>query len=215
MLGLGHDPTVTRVLCLGAHSDDIELGAGGTILRMLQANPALTVYWVVFSASPERAQEAQASAEAFLAGAAEHQIVVKDFRDGFFPYLGMQIKEYFEELKREFVPDLIFTHYRDDLHQDHRLLAELTWNTWRNHQILEYEIPKYEGDLAHPNLYVHIDEMICRRKIQILQESFTTQRSKQWFTAETFSAVMRLRGIESNAPGAYAEAFHCRKLIVR
>lgn len=215
MLGLGQDQAISRVLCLGAHSDDIEIGAGGTLLRMLQANPDLTVYWVVFSASPERAREAKASAEAFLTGATEHQVVVKDFRDGFFPYLGMQIKEYFEELKQAFVPDLVFTHYRNDLHQDHRLLAELTWNTWRNHQILEYEIPKYEGDLGHPNLYVHMDEAICRRKIQILQESFTTQRSKQWFTAETFSSLMHLRGIESNAPGAYAEAFHCRKLIVR
>ncbi|MCX6050507.1 MAG: PIG-L family deacetylase [Chloroflexi bacterium] len=202
-----------RVLCLGAHSDDIEIGCGGALLKLLQQYDNLSIYWVVFSATPERTREARASAEAFLAGAQEKQIVIKDFRDGYFPYTGGEIKEYFEVLKESFEPDLIFTHTRNDLHQDHRVISDLTWNTFRDHLILEYEIPKYDGDLGHPNLFVQLDKATCTRKVENLIRYFGTQANKHWFTDETFLALLRLRGIESKAPDQYAEGFYCRKII--
>lgn len=205
---------VRRVLCLGAHSDDIEIGCGGAILQLLEQYPDLSFYWVVFSANPQRAHEAQASAETFLAQAQEKAIIIKNFRDGYFPYLGSDIKDYFEELKQAFVPDLIFTHYRNDLHQDHRLISDLTWNSFRDQLILEYEIPKYDGDLSSPNLFVHLNQAICTRKIDHLLAHFQTQTNKHWFTRETFLAILRLRGIESKAPEQYAEAFYCRKIIL-
>ncbi|MBN1122815.1 MAG: PIG-L family deacetylase [Anaerolineae bacterium] len=204
--------SIHRVLCLGAHSDDIEIGCGGTILKLIEDHPDIEFYWVVFSGSAHRTKEAERSASLFLENVSKKQIVVKDFRDGFFPYVGYEIKEYFEELKRAFVPDLVFTHYRHDLHQDHRLICELTWNTWRDHLILEYEIPKYDGDLGQPNFFVHLSEATCRRKIAAIHEAFESQRDNQWFTEETFLAILRLRGIESNAPEKYAEGFHCRKI---
>jgi LmbE family N-acetylglucosaminyl deacetylase len=204
---------VRRVLCLGAHSDDIEIGCAGAILKLLEENQDLSFYWVVFSADAQRAREAIASAEALLANAQEKQIVVKTFRDGYFPYTGSEIKEYFEALKQEFAPDLIFTHYRNDLHQDHRVIADLTWNTFRDHFILEYEIPKYDGDLGQPNLFVQLDQATYERKIAHLLTHFGTQANKHWFTEETFMALLRLRGIESKAPDRYAEAFYCRKII--
>jgi LmbE family N-acetylglucosaminyl deacetylase len=203
-----------RVLCLGAHSDDIEIGCGGTILRLASEYPNLSVHWVVFSAGARRAEEARRSADAFLAQAADRQVVVHEYRDGFFPYVGGQIKDSFEALKGQVDPDLIFTHCRHDAHQDHRVLCELTWNTFRNHLILEYEIPKYDGDLGSPNVFVCLDEPTWRRKISILSEHFKTQEDKHWFAEETFSALMRLRGIESRSPSRYAEAFYGRKLVV-
>ncbi len=203
-----------RVLCLGAHSDDIEIGCGGTILRLLASYRNWEFYWVVFSATPEREQEARKSAHLFLEGARRKTIVVKNFRNSFFPFVGGKIKEYFERLKAEISPDLIFTPYRNDLHQDHRTISDLTWNTFRNHLILEYEIPKYDGDLGSPNCFVHLDESTCRRKIRYLLRLFPSQRENHWFTEETFRGLMRLRGIESNASGKYAEAFYCRKLVL-
>jgi len=215
MLNLNFIPKTSpfRVLCLGAHCDDIEIGAGGTILKLLADHHDAEFHWVVFSSTPQRAQEAYASANSFLKQARKKQIVVKDFKDGFFPYIGAGIKEYFERLQQEFRPALILTHYRNDLHQDHRLIAELTWNTFRNHFILEYEIPKYDGDLGTPNFFVHLDEALCRRKVEHLLDSFKTQREKHWFTEDAFLAILRLRGIESCAPGKYAEAFYCRKMV--
>jgi LmbE family N-acetylglucosaminyl deacetylase len=200
-------------LCLGAHSDDIEIGCGGAILKLIEKYPNLSVCWIVFSANQERAVEATASARAFLEPVQDKRIVVQDFKDGFFPYMGAEIKAYFETLKREVSPDLIFTHYRHDLHQDHRLLCELTWNTFRDHLILEYEIPKYDGDLGVPNFFVHLDQTTCRRKTRLILEHFKTQLNQHWFTEETFLALLRLRGVESNAPGNYAEAFYCRKTV--
>jgi LmbE family N-acetylglucosaminyl deacetylase len=202
-----------RVCCLGAHSDDIEIGCGGTILKLIDTYPNLGIHWIVFSANRERAAEALASARAFLEPVQDKRIVVQDFKDSFFPYAGAEIKAYFETLKREVSPDLIFTHYRHDLHQDHRLLCELTWNTFRDHLILEYEIPKYDGDLGVPNFFVHLDQTTCRRKIGLILEHFKTQLNQHWFTEETFLALLRLRGVESNAPGNYAEAFYCRKTV--
>jgi len=203
-----------KVLCLGAHSDDIEIGCGGTILKLIESDKNIIGYWVVFSAGGKRKKESSKSVDLFLKNAKEKNVVLKDFRDGFFPYIGGEIKEYFETLKRAFSPDLIFTHYRNDLHQDHRLVSELTWNTFRDHLILEYEIPKYDGDLGCPNVYVHLEETVADRKISTIINSFKSQAENQWFSKETFQSIMRLRGIESNAPGQYAEGFYGRKVVI-
>jgi LmbE family N-acetylglucosaminyl deacetylase len=202
-----------RILCLGSHSDDIEIGCGGTILRLLSANQNLEVVWVVFSASKERESEARNSAELFLEKAKKKEIIVKDFRDGFFPFEGIKIKDFFEGLK-EASPDLILTHNRKDAHQDHRLIAELTWNTFRNHLILEYEIPKYDGDMGQPSVFVPIEKEICQGKVRNIMDAFASQRHKHWFQPEAFFSLMRLRGMECNAPSGYAEAFYCRKLVL-
>jgi LmbE family N-acetylglucosaminyl deacetylase len=205
-------PEGYRALALGAHSDDLEIGCGGTVLRLAAAGLLSEVRWIVFSADDTRAREAEKSASLLLAEAPHADVSVRRFRDGFFPYHGGEIKDFFEELKLEFQPDLILTHRRDDLHQDHRLLSELTWNTFRNHLILEYEVPKYDGDLASPNLFVELSEEICRRKIETLVETFASQAGRAWFTPDVFWSLLRLRGLESNAASGYAEAFHCRKL---
>lgn len=202
-----------KILCLGSHSDDIEIGCGGSLLRLLSGDQRLDVTWVVFSSNGEREREARDSSELFLQQAGRREIIVKDFRDGFFPFDGAKIKDIFEGLKRV-SPDLIFTHNRKDAHQDHRLLADLTWNTFRNHLILEYEIPKYDGDLGQPNFFVPLDHAIYEKKISYLMEAFETQRGKRWFEKETFLALMRLRGMECNAPSGYAEAFYSRKLVL-
>lgn len=204
-----------KALFLGAHSDDIELGCGGTILSLLEQGQELEARWVVFAASPERRVEAEKSAEMFLRGAVKKEIVVKDFKESFFPYVGSEIKACFEELKRTVGPDVVFTHFRDDLHQDHRLISELTWNTFRDHLILEYEIIKYDGGLGSPNVFVHLSEDVCSRKVKYLLENFSSQRSHQWFTEDTFWAILRLRGVEVNAPSKYAEAFYCRKATIQ
>jgi LmbE family N-acetylglucosaminyl deacetylase len=200
-----------KVLCLGAHCDDIEIGAGGTVLRLLRENPGTEVLWVVFSSTEERRAEAQACAQRFLAGAGKGDIRILGFRDGFLPYAGAAVKEAFEDLKTAFVPDLILTHYRHDLHQDHRQVCELTWNTWRNHLILEYEIPKWDGDMGIPNFFVPLEEADLAAKIAALMDCYVSQRGKSWFTEDTFRALPRLRGMECNAPSRHAEAFHCRK----
>jgi LmbE family N-acetylglucosaminyl deacetylase len=203
----------TKILCLGAHSDDIEIGCGGTILRWLDEYPSAEVYWIVMGASGERRTEAVQSANLFLASSRRKEIVVKEFRDGYFPYMGAEIKDFFEELKRKYAPDVILTHYREDLHQDHRLVSELTWNTFRSHLILEYEIVKYDGDLGAPNFFVHLTESVAQRKIRTILDCFQSQRNKSWFTEDAFSSILRLRGIEANAPNKYAEGFYCRKIV--
>jgi LmbE family N-acetylglucosaminyl deacetylase len=203
-----------RVLCLGAHSDDIEIGCGGTLLALLEQRPDVVVRWVVFSASEERAREARSSADVFLARAREKEVLVKAHRDGFFPFLGDQIKDDFETLKREFSPDLVLTHFRDDRHQDHRLISDLTWNTFRDHLILEYEIPKYDGDLGQPNFFVPLPESVCCTKVRNIIENFSTQRDNQWFDEQTFLAILRIRGMEANSPTRHAEAFYCRKAVL-
>jgi LmbE family N-acetylglucosaminyl deacetylase len=208
-------PAMSHVLCLGAHADDIEIGCGGTMLTLLQEEPPLNVTWVVFSAEGVRADEARGSAHRFLVEAAKREIVINTFRDGFFPYTGAQLKDAFEELKTRLSPDLVFTHYRHDLHQDHRLISELTWNTFRDHLILEYEVPKYDGDLGAPNFFVPLDDSITRRKIDTILTSFTSQRGKRWFSEELFRSLLRLRGMECNASSDHAEAFYARKLVSR
>lgn len=202
-----------KVLCLGAHCDDIEIGCGGTILNLIEEHKNIAFYWVVFSSNAQRAKEAIQSANGFLKGAKVENIVIKNFRNSFFPYIGAEIKEYFEQLKSEFEPDLVFTHYRNDRHQDHRVISDLTWNTYRDHLILEYEIPKYDGDLGSPNLFCHLDKAVADKKIQYIIESFGTQRDHVWFTEDTFWSILRLRGVESNSPSKYAEAFYGRKIV--
>jgi LmbE family N-acetylglucosaminyl deacetylase len=204
----------TRILCLGAHSDDIEIGCGGTVLRLVESYPDLEVRWVVLSGDERRAQEARCSASMFLAGVQHAEVTVHTFRDGFFPYIGAEIKTVFEELKEEAAPDVIFTHSRGDLHQDHRVVAELTWNTFRDHFILEYEIPKYDGGLPNPNFFVPVDEETRTRKIAYLMRAFGSQRSKRWFTEDTFAGLMRLRGIECASPVGSAEAFLAKKIVL-
>ena len=217
MLKLAFQPQTQnsiQVLCLGAHSDDIEIGCGGTILKLMESYPDIKVYWVVFGATEKRKEEALASANAFLKDVKHKKIVVQGFRDRFFPYIGMEIKEFFDQLSKDVSPDLVLTHYHKDLHQDHRLISDLTWNAFRNHLILEYEIPKYDGDLGNPNFFVHLDKVMCQQKITHLMQYFATQANKQWFTEETFISLLRLRGVQSNAPNSYAEAFYARKFVL-
>ena len=202
-----------KILCLGAHSDDIEIGCGGSILRLLSEYRNAEIYWVVLGSSGRRDQEALSSAKKFLKNAKKKKIIVNNFKDSFFPYMGGEIKKFFEKIIKKVSPDIVFTHYRHDLHQDHRLVSELTWNTFRNHFILEYEIMKYDGDIGVPNFFVHLDNQICQNKIRIIMDSFQTQRGKDWFTSEVLYSILRLRGMESKAPGDYAEGFYCRKLI--
>jgi LmbE family N-acetylglucosaminyl deacetylase len=203
-----------RVLAIGAHPDDIEIGCAGTLLKLTEQAAISEVRWVVLSGDGERKAEARRSAEALLEDVPRSEVVVRDFPDGFFPYEGQRIKDFFEELKADFSPQVVFTHQRADLHQDHRLSCELTWNTFRDHLILEYEVPKYDGDMSAPNAFVPLDEHLHRRKIDHLMSHFGSQLSKRWFKEELFSSLLRLRGMECNSPSSFAEAFFCRKAVL-
>jgi LmbE family N-acetylglucosaminyl deacetylase len=203
-----------RVLCLGCHADDIEIGCGGTMLRLLKENPGLEVWWIVLSGERERAQEAQQSAAMWLTEAGQWQVICGDFRDRYFPAQWAQVKDFIHGIAAKVNPDLVFTQRRDDVHQDHRLIGELTWNAFRNHLIWEYEIPKYEGDLGQPNVFVSLDEAVCRQKVQQLGDAFPSQQGKPWFTADTFWALLRLRGLECNSPSHFAEGFYARKTVI-
>ena len=202
------------VLLLGAHSDDIEIGCGVTVLRLLKMYPNARVWWVVLTARGPRVREARSSAAAFLRQAAEKKVIIKGFQESFLPYRGEEVKRFFEELKRKVSPDVIFTHYRHDLHQDHRMISEFSWNTFRKHLILEYEIPKYDGDLGSPNTFVSLGSEVCKEKVAKLFQHFVSQRSKQWFTEDLFLSMLRLRGVEANSATKYAEAFYCRKRVL-
>ena len=208
-----NDAKPLQILCLGAHSDDIEIGCGGTLLHLKAEGVPIEFHWVVISAAGIRGEEALKSAELFTAGC-KREILLKEFRDGFLPYGGIQLKEFFEELKQRVSPDLIFTHWHGDAHQDHRTINELTWNTFRNHFIMEYEIPKFDGDMGRPNAFVPLRDSERQQKIENLFAAFHSQLSKPWFAAETFLGLMRLRGMESNAHSGYAEAFYTRKVVV-
>ncbi len=200
-----------RAVFLGAHSDDIEIGCGATVLGLVNSKVPIEVLWVVFSGSGERRAEAQVSAAGFLAGVATPRISVERFRDGYFP-MDPGIKDCFESLKSFGVPDVVFTHVRDDRHQDHRVVSDLTWNTFRESLILEYEIPKYDGDLGRPNVFVPLTEVLLDQKVRLLHDCFGSQRSKPWFSSETFRGLARLRGVEAAAPSGFAEAFVARKV---
>lgn len=204
---------VREILAVGAHSDDIEIGAGGTLRWLLERFPGARVHWLVLCAPGERGDEARRSAASILGSKSKHTVETHDFRDGYFPYDGTRVKDAFEALKAKVSPDLIFVHHGDDRHQDHRLVSELTWNTFRDHVILEYEIPKYDGDLGSPSLFVPLPLAIAEKKVDGLIEHFGTQRNKMWFSKETFLGLMRLRGIECRSPSGYAEAFYVRKIV--
>jgi LmbE family N-acetylglucosaminyl deacetylase len=202
-----------KILCLGAHPDDIEIGCGGTVLRIIEEVPRAQFYWIVFSGDKKRCKEAYRSSDCFLKEVPLKNVDVQEFRESYFPFIGAQIKDNFEKLKTVFSPDMIFTHYSNDAHQDHRIISELTWNTFRNHFILEYEIPKFEGDLGNPNVFVHLNESCVDRKINYLFEAFQTQKEKLWFDEDTFRSILRIRGVESNSKSRYAEAFYGKKIV--
>ena len=213
-MNLGLNRSVKRVLCLGAHSDDIEIGCGGTLLRLAATFPTIEIHWCVFGAGGRRKKEARSSAAEFLGGLKKCRVSVSEFRESYFPQEWASIKDQFERIKRKMDPDLVFTHWREDRHQDHRVLSDLAWNTFRNHTILEYEVPKYDGDLGQPNFYVALDEATCRRKVATILKHFESQAHRHWFTEDTFLSLLRLRGIECGPGTRYAEAFHSRKLVV-
>lgn len=215
MIRLYPEKNVTEplnILCIGAHCDDIEIGCGATILKMLRERTNVNVYWLIFCSTEDRRNEAIAGAKLFCSGAARLSTKILGFRDGYLPYEGPSIKDSIEAVKRQFQPDIIFTHYRNDLHQDHRKVSELTWNTYRDHMILEYEIPKWDGDLSSPTAYVAIDDCFVDEKISALKSIYASQRDKHWFTSDLFRSIMRIRGMEAASPTGFAEAFYCRKL---
>jgi len=204
-----------NLLCLGAHADDVEIGCGGSILRLLAERPSTKVCWIVFSGNDRREAEARRSAAAFLGcSSAAARIEIFGFRDGYFPFCGAELKDRFEELKQQFQPSLIFTHYRNDAHQDHRMIAELTHCTFRNHLVLEYEIPKYDGDLGNPNIFLPLGREHVFRKVELLLSHFVSQAARQWFDEATFLAMARLRGVGCNATTGFAEAFYSSKLVI-
>jgi LmbE family N-acetylglucosaminyl deacetylase len=207
------DGAALKVLCLGAHSDDIEIGCGATVLRLQREHSAIEFHWVVLGAEGARANEARESAKTFLSGASASSVVLESFPNSFFPHHGAAIKKVFEDLKSRVDPDLVFTHCRDDLHQDHRVVSELTWNSFRSHLILEYEIPKYDGDIGAPNVFVPVTRELTDEKIRLVLEHFPSQADRHWFDGELFRSLMRMRGME--CAGEYAEAFTCRKLVLR
>jgi LmbE family N-acetylglucosaminyl deacetylase len=211
-LGVNPDQKL-KILCLGAHSDDIEIGCGGTILQLAQEYPSCEIHWAVFNAIGIRRTEAKRSAELF-AGSFLKGALLKTFQDGYMPFVGSEVKAVFEEELKQLLPDLIFTHNANDAHQDHRLISQLTWNTFRSHLILEYEIPKYDGDLGRPAIFVPLEREFCDKKVGYLMEAFQSQQTKQWFEPNTFYSLMRLRGMECVASSGYAEAFYCRKLVL-
>jgi LmbE family N-acetylglucosaminyl deacetylase len=213
-LNLGGGRPVRSVLLLGAHCDDIEIGCGGTLLRLARELPGAAFFWVTLSGDARRAAETRAAAARLLAGAGPVTVHCESFRGSYFPHEGARIKDYFESLKARVTPDLVLTHYRHDLHQDHRITNELTWNSFRDHMILEYEIPKFDGDLGTPNAFVPLTGAELKAKTDILLECFPSQRDRAWFTRDTFAAIARLRGVECNAPEGYAEAFHARKILL-
>jgi LmbE family N-acetylglucosaminyl deacetylase len=212
-LGLGASSAPLDVVCIGAHADDIEIGCAATLLQLAGSRP-LTCHWIVLTADEERGIEARSSAAALLGGVAELDVRVASFPESYFPYVGRELKDFVQALARDLQPDVVLTHQRDDLHQDHRLTSELCWNAFRDHLVLEYEIPKYDGDLGRPNVYVAIEPEIRDRKIEHLMSMFPSQAGRDWYHAETFTALLRLRGVESHSPTGYAEAFYGRKLLL-
>jgi LmbE family N-acetylglucosaminyl deacetylase len=202
-----------QILCLGCHSDDIEIGCGGTILRLVDQYPGCEFHWVVFNAIGAREAEARRAAQLFADSRLKGPLL-GTFQDGFMPYVGSEVKAVFEKDLKQLSPDLVFTHNGKDAHQDHRLISELTWNTFRDHFILEYEIPKYDGDMGQPSVFVPLEMEVCQKKVRYIMEAFQSQHHKRWFQPETFLSLMRLRGMECNAVSGYAEAFYCRKLVI-
>jgi len=204
-----------RILTLGAHCDDIAIGCGGALLHLVETNPDAEVWWVVFASTDVRLQEEADAAERFLERVGKKQIIIKQWQDGHLPYYASEIKNYFEGMKHLFSPDIIFTHFRHDGHQDHRIISELTLNTYRNHLVLEYEIPKYDGDFGSPNLYMPLTDLECRTKVETVMNCYASQREKHWFAADVFLGLARIRGMEAGGTTNYAEGFYSRKLCLR
>ncbi len=202
-----------RIVCLGAHPDDIEIGCGGTIRRWT-AERDLEVTWAVLSGEGVRADEARAGAATFLTDAATASVEIADFPDSRFPADWAAIKTWIHDLASRAEPDLVFTHRLEDRHQDHRVVGEIAWQAFRDAVILEYEIPKWEGDPGVANAYVSLDRETVDAKVDALLATFESQREKPWFDAETFRGLMRLRGVECHAADGYAEAFTCRKILL-
>jgi LmbE family N-acetylglucosaminyl deacetylase len=201
------------ILRLGAHCDDIEIGCGGTVMQLARRYPNARFVWVTLSSDAQRAAETRSAAARLLEDAREHEVRVEAFRGSYFPSCIDSLKDYFEGLKA-IKPNLILTHCRHDLHQDHRVTNELTWNTFRDHLILEYEIPKFDGDLGAPNVFFSLTRAELQRKCTVLMDCFPSQATRTWFSRDTFEALARLRGIECNAPEGFAEAFYGRKFCV-
>lgn len=210
---LGDSGSPLQLLCLGAHADDIEIGCGGTLLRLLRERPGSSIHWVVFSANPVREAEARASAADFLASAGSSALAIHHFRESYFPSVASEIKDAFESIKRQLAPDLVLCHRKEDAHQDHRVIADLAWNTFRDHSIWEYEIPKYDGDLGHPNVYVPLSRADADAKVELILRHFPSQRTRAWFRSGTFQGLMSVRAVECNAAEGAAEAFYVRKLV--
>lgn len=204
----------TRFLFLGAHCDDIEIGCGGTLLRLTEAYPDAEFHWVTFASDPERASETKSCAERLLGTEVRRTVQIDAYRESHFPSQTAELKECMEAVKARCQPDVVFTHYREDRHQDHRVVSDLTWNSFRDHVVLEYEIPKFDGDLGVPNLFVPLSRDVVNRKIEALLKCFVSQRERYWFTDETFRGLMRLRGVEARSEGGYAEAFYARKVTL-
>jgi LmbE family N-acetylglucosaminyl deacetylase len=201
------------VLCIGAHCDDIEIGCGGTLLALQQRHARLRVHWLILSSEPARRAEALRSAHAFVRPAARGEVRVHDLPDGHLPAHYAQVKALFADLRRAVEPDCVLSHHGADRHQDHALLSEVTWQTFRDHIIWEYEIPKYDGDLVTPNVYVPLPAELAQRKVDTIIKVFASQRGKPWFRRENLLALMHLRGLECRADSGFAEAFHGRKLV--
>jgi len=201
------------ILCIGAHCDDIEIGCGATILSLQAQNPRCRFHWFILTSTPQRRIEAMEAVEALVEAPARGEIRILALRDGFLPAHVAEVKDEFEQVKRSTNVDLILTHHGQDRHQDHELASRVTWQTFRDHMIWEYEIPKYDGDLLTPNLYVPLPSERVARKLEVITRAFRSQQTKSWFKRENLEALMRLRGLESRAPSGYSEAFHCRKLL--
>ena len=208
------DGNALRILCIGAHCDDIEIGCGGVLLTLQQAGMVERIDWMVLSGSPARRAESERARDLLIGEPARGELVFGNFRDGSMPAQYGEVKAFFEALKDRPRPDLVFTHERDDRHQDHRIANEMTWNTFRDQLVLEYEIPKWDGGLGQPNFYVPISRDLGKRKVAALLECFGSQADRHWFTAETFHALLKLRGIECRSESGWAEAFHARKLCL-
>lgn len=215
MIPLTFAGELREALFLGAHCDDIEIGCGGTLTALAAAQPDLRLHIVIFAGTDVRAAETRAALSRLLPTNTHAHIEIGDFRDGFFPSEWSRLKERFEHLKVRCRPDVVFTHYEHDRHQDHRAVCELTWNTFRNHAVLEYEIPKFDGDLGRPSVFSPLAAEIVQRKVAALLECFSSQTGKSWFTEDLFRGLMRLRGMECNSPSGFAEAFYARKLVAR
>ena len=202
-----------EVLCIGAHCDDIEIGCGGTVLAIQRRYARCKVHFLVLTSTPARRAEATAAAKALVKRSARGQVRICEMPDGLLPAHFVAVKAEFERMKKMVNPDLVLTHHALDRHQDHSLISHVTWQTFRDHLIWEYEIPKFDGDLVTPNMYVPLPSALAARKIALVMRTFSSQLSKPWFKAENLEATMRLRGLESRSRSGYAEAFHCRKLL--